>query len=382
MFQMISQNFTIAKCMAQNNIKIQTVSVVIGVYRLIFLQHNLKRKIQFGVETMSALNILKELTAKSVSKLALAFVMTFFLSACGAGGEATPIDDAVDSQASTETEEQAPVQIDPVQISSQPQNLTVDSGSAAVFSVTAAGGGELGFQWRKNQQNIQGAVARTLTLSNVSVAEAGLYDVVVSNSEGDTVSLSALLTVNAPVVIVEPIIDPVVITSQPQAVSVYENTAASFSVQVTGDGDISYQWLKGGEVINGATSSSLTIASVMQADVDNYSVIVTNAGGPVFSEPANLSMTPVQVVSSIELTWDIPQQREDGSDLALYEINGYVIAYGTDESSLTSQLTIESGQATSTILEDLSSGTYYFSIATVDSDGVQGAYSSVIQQSI
>ena len=190
------------------------------------------------------------------------------------------------------------------------------------------------------------------------------------------------MTVNTPVVVIEPTVNPVVIVSQPQALTVDENASASFNVQVTGDGEISYQWLKDGEIIEGESFSTLNLSSVTSSDTASYSVIVTNSEGPVLSATANLSVTKIQIASSIELTWDIPQAREDGSDLSLGEINGYVIVYGTDEASLSNQLVVDGASNTVAQLLDLASGTYYFAIATVDSDGVQGAYSSVIQQSI
>ena len=101
---------------------------------------------------MSASTFLEELSSKSLSKLTLAFAMTFVLSACGAGGDSSG-GEAVDTQASTETEveEPTPVQIDPVQISTNPQSITVEAGAVAVFTVSAMGGGDLVFQWRKNQ---------------------------------------------------------------------------------------------------------------------------------------------------------------------------------------------------------------------------------------
>jgi hypothetical protein len=140
--------------------------------------------------------------------------------------------------------------------------------------------------------------------------------------------------------------------------------------------------LKNGQAINGETSSSLNLSSVTLSDAANYSVMVSNSELPVFSDVVSLSVSVVQVVSSIELSWDIPQEREDGSDLSLGEINGYVIVYGTDENNLTNELTVEGASVTSKVLENLNAGTYYFSIATVDSDGVQGNYSGVINQSI
>lgn len=334
---------------------------------------------------MSSVKFSDSVFAKSNTQLMTALLMSLLLSACGAGNES-----AADTNVSNEipveneVEEPTPVEVAPVQISTHPQSVTEDSGETVSFTVSASGGGTLDFQWRKNEQTIAGATSNTLTIANISEADAALYDVVITNSAGSQYSLAALLTVNTPVVVIEePVVNPVVIVSQPQAVSVDESETASFSVEVTGDGSISYQWLKDGEVLNGANSSSLTLASVALADAANYSVIVTNSEGPVISSAASLTVNEVQVVaSSIELTWDVPQAREDGSELPLYEINGYVIAYGTSQNDLTNQVAIDGASSTSTTLENLSSGTYFFSIATIDSDGVQGAYSSVIQQSI
>ena len=207
------------------------------------------------------------------------------------------------------------------------------------------------------------------------MTDAAAYRVRVTNSQGSVLSNAVALSVTA-------LPEPVVIVSQPQAVTADENSSVSFSVEVTGDGDISYQWLKDGGIIEGETLPILSLGSVTSSDAASYSVVVTNSEGPVLSDAASLVVTVVQVVSSIELTWDIPQAREDGSDLTLGEIDGYVIVYGTDANNLDNQLVVEGASNTMTQLLDLASGTYYFAIATVDSDGVQGAYSSVIQQSI
>ncbi len=366
---------------------------------------------------MSSLNLIDAVKTTSNAKFAFALVMSVLLTACGsgAGGEdAVENVSIVESQTPIEeVQEPAPIEVAAVQITTQPQGVTVVSGGNASFSISASGGGTLSFQWRKGGQNIEGATSNSLALNNVTLSDAALYDVVVSNSVGSQSSLSALLTVNTPVVIVEPvepviepvepviepvepviepvepviepvepIVNPVVIVSQPEALTVEENSAASFSVQVTGDGDITYQWLKDGDIIDGATSSSYSLENTVLTDAATYSVIVRNSEGPVFSDAAALSVTAIELPSSIELTWDIPQEREDGSELALYEINGYVIVYGTDQENLSGQLTVDGATSTNAIFADLTTGTYYFAIATVDSDGVQGAYSGVIQQSI
>ena len=51
-----------------------------------------------------------------------------------------------------------------------------------------------------------------------------------------------------------------------------------------------YQWYKDGSVINGATSSSYTILSVLGSSAGNYYVKVSNAGGWVLSDNATLNV--------------------------------------------------------------------------------------------
>jgi hypothetical protein len=82
----------------------------------------------------------------------------------------------------------------PIVINSQPQPLTLCSGSSATFSVSATG--SIGsYQWRKNGVNIPGATSSSYTISNVSPSESGSYDVVISGPCGNITSQSATLTV-------------------------------------------------------------------------------------------------------------------------------------------------------------------------------------------
>jgi hypothetical protein len=261
---------------------------------------------------------------------------------------------------------------EPVAITTQPQAITVDENASASFSVQVTGDGAISYQWMKDGQTINDATSASLNFTSVSMSDAAAYQVRATNSQGSVLSSAVVLTVTA-------LPEPLAITTQPQAITVDENASASFSVQVTGDGEITYQWLKNGEIIDGENSAILSLSSVTSNDAGNYSVIVSNS---IVSDAASLNVMVVQVTSSIELTWDIPQAREDGSDLPLGEINGYLIVYGNDENNLSNQLVVEGASNAMAQIVDLASGTYYFAIATVDSDGVQGAYSSVIQQSL
>jgi hypothetical protein len=84
------------------------------------------------------------------------------------------------------------------------------------------------------------------------------------------------------------------ISIEPQSVTVNANYPATFSVAAAGP-PLSYQWLFNGTNISGATSSTLTVPSVVQTNLGNYAVVVTNPFGVIVSSNAALSMYPFLV---------------------------------------------------------------------------------------
>jgi hypothetical protein len=84
-----------------------------------------------------------------------------------------------------------------------------------------------------------------------------------------------------------------VIATQPVAQSVANGANVTFTVGATGAGTLSYQWLKDGAAITGATSSTLTVSSVTSANAGNYSVRVTNATGSITSTGIALTVGSV-----------------------------------------------------------------------------------------
>jgi len=67
-------------------------------------------------------------------------------------------------------------------ITNQPVSQTASLNGTVTFSVGASGGGTLTYQWLHNGTNIVGATNSSLTLPNLSAAEAGAYSVVVTSS--------------------------------------------------------------------------------------------------------------------------------------------------------------------------------------------------------
>lgn len=94
--------------------------------------------------------------------------------------------------------------VGPPGVTSQPTNLSVNAGAAAVFSVTVNSHGAPTYQWRRNGVpltnggRISGATGSTLTLNPTQPADAGFFDVVVSDACGDQISAAATLAVAPP----------------------------------------------------------------------------------------------------------------------------------------------------------------------------------------
>jgi hypothetical protein len=82
------------------------------------------------------------------------------------------------------------------------------------------------------------------------------------------------------------------ISQQPASVTVDQGDNALFSVTASGIPDVSYQWKKDGNEIQGATSSSLGLTGIMPSDAGDYSVVVANSEGSVTSSIATLTVNP------------------------------------------------------------------------------------------
>jgi len=76
-------------------------------------------------------------------------------------------------------------------VTAQPTPRAVWAGDSVTFAVQASGSGALGYQWRRDGVDLDGATASTLTVADVGAGEVGAYDVVITDSEGCVVSAQA-----------------------------------------------------------------------------------------------------------------------------------------------------------------------------------------------
>lgn len=169
----------------------------------------------------------------------------------------------------------------PPVITIQPRAQSAVIGGVVDFTVSASGATPLAYQWQLNGVDIAGATASTLHLSGVGANDIGYYSVVISNASGATQSEFAGLEVALP---------PSIVTA-PASLSAYSSLPVTFSVIATGGG-LSYQWLRDGVAIAGATTSTYTIASVRNEDAGEYRVVVSNAAGTITTTAARLTVLP------------------------------------------------------------------------------------------
>jgi hypothetical protein len=86
-----------------------------------------------------------------------------------------------------------------------------------------------------------------------------------------------------------------VITAQPRGQVGYWGKIVTLTVTAAGTTPLSYQWLKNGTPVVGASGSSLVLTNLQLTDAGNYSVVVTNAYGSITSSNAYLTMNPAGV---------------------------------------------------------------------------------------
>jgi hypothetical protein len=92
------------------------------------------------------------------------------------------------------------------------------------------------------------------------------------------------------------------ITTQPGSQSITVGQAATFKVLATGTAPLSYQWMKRGANIAGATSSTYTTPASTSADNGStFQVNVKNSAGQVTSAAATLTVTSLLAVTTTTL---------------------------------------------------------------------------------
>jgi parallel beta-helix repeat protein len=154
----------------------------------------------------------------------------------------------------------------------QPASIEVLEGSTVTLNSLASGTTPLSYQWKFYGTNLPGQTNRQLTLTSVTLAQAGPYYVTASNSVGSTNSAVAQLTVNQSVIITQPLTNQVVNLG----------ATVSLALGVSSTGPVNYSWQFNGQPIPG-TNSVLVLSNVQPAQSGFYRVTVANQYGSLDS---------------------------------------------------------------------------------------------------
>jgi hypothetical protein len=98
------------------------------------------------------------------------------------------------------------------------------------------------------------------------------------------------------------------------------------------------------------------------------------------NSPPPSSPLPTPGVGSATISWDAPTLNTDGT--ALLDLSGFEIRYGKSSGTLDQSVTISGTGTTTYVIDNLSSGTWYFSVVARNSQGVTSNPSEIASKVI
>ena len=126
-----------------------------------------------------------------------------------------------------------------------------------------------------------------------------------------------------------------------------------------------------------AACGSVGVTSSSGASSQSGTSVTSTDSNPLAASPPSL---PAPSVAGVTLSWDAPDENTDGS--ALTNLAGYRIYYGANADDLSQVINIPGVGMTTYVIDDLASGTYYFSIRAYNSQGAESASSNIISDTI
>ncbi len=194
-------------------------------------------------------------------------------------------------------------------VATTPAN-TVNLNTSVTLTASALGTSAVSYQWYFNDQIINGATSKTLTFNSVQKANEGSYTLAATNASGTVLSQPVYLDVLA---------EPEILT-HPITTTLTTGGNVTLTVSAKGRPTLSYAWTRDGVTlsnvsgkISGATTTSLTLTGVTEAEAGAYRAVVTNSVG---STPSNIAdIIPVFLAGSADTSWPGPVPSIPGGTL-------------------------------------------------------------------
>jgi hypothetical protein len=133
-----------------------------------------------------------------------------------------------------------------------------------------------------------------------------------------------------------------------------------------------------------ASPKSVIVAVTAQAAGKNFDISLTSIEGSASFGAPSSAVIDVEAAGSasgaVTLSWTAPTTNTNGS--ALTNLAGFDIHYGKSASAMTYRIAIGSVSVLSYVIDNLTSGTWYFEVFAVNSAGVQSGPSSLVHTAI
>lgn len=126
-----------------------------------------------------------------------------------------------------------------------------------------------------------------------------------------------------------------------------------------------------------------TLSGIPDASsVGEYGPIVVSAsnGKTTAALPDFFITVTESAVGSVMLSWTAPTTNTNGS--AITDLAGYQIAYGTSASRLTHSIKVNGTGLTNYLVDNLTPGTWYFSISAYNGSGILSPPTAVVSASV
>jgi hypothetical protein len=130
------------------------------------------------------------------------------------------------------------------------------------------------------------------------------------------------------------------------------------------------------------SSTGAVTGTPASADVGMYSGIsITVSDGTATASLTAFAITVTDLgTGTATVSWTPPTQNSDGSSLT--DLSGYRIAYGRSATALDRSISLTNSSLNRYMVENLSSGTWFFAVSALNSQGVASDASNVASKTI
>jgi hypothetical protein len=254
-------------------------------------------------------------------------------------------------------------------ISVTPPQPSIAKGTALQFTATGTFSDDstqdltAAVVWKSSDSSIA-------TISSQGLASSLAAGTAMITASRETITGSAALTVN-PATLVSLSVTP----SNP---AVTRGTAqqfiatGTFSDNTTQDLTSAAVWTSSRTDV--ATISNAAASKGLASSLAAGTAAITAASGSI-SATTVLTVNPA---TSVTLSWDAPTTNTDGTPLT--DLAGYTVYYGTVPGNYTR--TMAAGNATTITISNLSPGTHYFAVTSVNSAGTESVSSNEVSKTL